>query len=179
MPSVIDAQQRFNANRMRMRVDQRPHTRRHTVSEHTGNSLITPDIPNQTYDERIGICLENMNRLTGEAREVWSNLYDMLTAMGADGVSSDEESVVDNKRVYHVKVLPYRSGQVTSRVKFIDLTTPIIQTDMEIMRLVLRLALEFDQRGPTNLPGRLQSDGQGICTRVDGWKSNRTFIMST
>jgi hypothetical protein len=83
--------------------------------------LITANIPNETFDERIGICLENMNRLTGEAREVWSNLYDMLTAMGADGMSSDEEAVADNKRVYHVKVLPYRSGQVLSRVKFIDL----------------------------------------------------------
>lgn len=61
-----------------------------------------------------------MNQLKGEERTVWLNLSDMVEALGADGVSSDEESVADGKKVYHVKVLPYRSKRVLPRVKFID-----------------------------------------------------------
>jgi hypothetical protein len=44
----------------------------------------------------------------------------MLEAMGPDGVSSDEDVVVDNKKVYHVKILPHRSTRVLSRIKYID-----------------------------------------------------------
>ena len=118
--SPADAQQRFSADCARKRADQRPHTRRRTVSEYAEKSYMIVNILNQTYEERMGICIENVNQLTGDAREVWSNLYEMVDAMGADGVSSDEESVVDNKRVYHVKALPHRSARVLSRVKFID-----------------------------------------------------------
>lgn len=44
----------------------------------------------------------------------------MVVAMGPDGVSSDEEAVAENRRVFHVKVLPHRSARVLPRVKFID-----------------------------------------------------------
>ena len=61
-----------------------------------------------------------MKKLTGEARKVWRNLHDMLEAMGPDGVSSDEEVVVNNRREYHVKILPHRSTRVLSRIQYID-----------------------------------------------------------
>jgi len=61
-----------------------------------------------------------MKRLTGEARKAWGNLHDMLEAMGPDGVSSDEEVMVNNRKEYHIKILPHRSTQVLSRIKYID-----------------------------------------------------------
>ncbi len=118
--SPTEAEERFKADRVRMRAEQRPHTRRRTVSEYTENLYIVVNILNQTYDERIGICLENMNQLMGKAHDVWCNLHEMLVAMGPDGVSSDEESVEDNRRLYCVKVLPHRSARVLSRIIFID-----------------------------------------------------------
>ena len=61
-----------------------------------------------------------MKKLTGEARNIWRNLHDMLEAMGPDGVSSDEDVMVNNRKEYHVKILPYRSTRVLSRIKYID-----------------------------------------------------------
>jgi hypothetical protein len=116
-----------------------------------------------------------MQRLSGDARDVWCNLHDMVHAMGPDGVSSDEEAMADNKRVYHVKVLPHCSARILSRVIFINSHANHMNG--------------YGNNGPGTAPqtritqiylaGKRRLNGRRIFTRVDGWKSDRTFIMGT
>ena len=172
--SLADAQQQFSTDCARKRTDQRPHTWHCTVSEYAEKSYMIINILNQTYEEQMGICIENVNQLTGDAHEVWSNLYEMVDTMGTDGVSSDEECMVDNKRVYHVKALPHHSTRVLSRVKFIDSQanhTNGYGNNASGTPPRTRIRPEEPQESNRKVPTGF--------TRLDGQRSYRILIMGT
>jgi len=57
---------------------------------------------------------------TNEARLVWEHLDDILVALGAGGMSSDESEVENGKTVYFVKKMGWRRLELTSKICAID-----------------------------------------------------------
>jgi hypothetical protein len=65
---------------------------------------------------------------TNEARLVWEHLDDILAALGAGGMSSDECEVENGQRVYVVKKMDWRRLGLTEKVCAIDRDRNITNT---------------------------------------------------
>ena len=57
---------------------------------------------------------------TNEASPVWEHLDDVLVALGAGGMSSDESETENGQRVYFVKKMGWRRLGLTEKVCAID-----------------------------------------------------------
>ncbi|PPQ75852.1 hypothetical protein CVT26_001351 [Gymnopilus dilepis] len=78
---------------------------------------------NQKHHERIDICLENLpeniERITGDAQRDWKTKYDVVMALGPEGMSSDETDGSDPD-TYRVRTLPWRNKSLVQTMVSID-----------------------------------------------------------
>lgn len=65
---------------------------------------------------------------TEEAKPVWEHLDDILVALGAGGMSSDESEVENGQRVYIVKKMGWRRSGLTQKICVIDRDRNITNT---------------------------------------------------
>lgn len=65
---------------------------------------------------------------TSETKLVWEHLDDILVALGAGGMSSDESGFEDGHKVYFVKKMGWRCGGLTGKISVIDRDRNITNT---------------------------------------------------
>ncbi|KAG6884014.1 hypothetical protein C0993_002077 [Termitomyces sp. T159_Od127] len=71
---------------------------------------------NRLFESRQQICQEGLNK---PDRAIWESLLQLVIALQIEGQSSDESNDTEQD-LYHVRSRPWRNGQVTDLLKYID-----------------------------------------------------------
>lgn len=72
------------------------------------------------FDTRSRITVQNALAQTNEAKLAWEHLDDVLVALGAGGMSSDESEVEDGQNVFLVKKMSWRRSGLMVKMGTID-----------------------------------------------------------
>ncbi|PPR02271.1 hypothetical protein CVT26_011747 [Gymnopilus dilepis] len=79
---------------------------------------------NQLFKDRMDICLDNLPRTASEVitdeQRIWKARYDVMQALGPEGMSSDESDLDSNTKTFIVKNIPWRNRRLTEIVQNID-----------------------------------------------------------
>ncbi|PPR05293.1 hypothetical protein CVT26_011616 [Gymnopilus dilepis] len=79
---------------------------------------------NQLFKDRVDICFDNLPKTASEIvtdeQRLWKARYDIVQALGPEGMSSDESDLDSDKKTFIVKKIPWRNRRLTEVVQGID-----------------------------------------------------------
>jgi hypothetical protein len=75
----------------------------------------------QTFDVRLEITLSNRMGANGQIDQTWDSLYQVVDALGAQGMSSDEtDDDETGRKVYIPRRKVWRNKDITNILRVID-----------------------------------------------------------